>query len=133
MFALDDGRVIDATTRGNVARYINHSCGGGTGNVAINPLTGKMEARGKGVRALERRTSAPPAFTSLAISLSLTIRVALLCECVCLALNCWRTAAAELHGEVFLHWWRAQDHHVHPERGLDRGGAHIRLQIRQGG
>ena len=52
MFALDDGRVIDATTRGNVARYINHSCGGGTGNVAINPLTGKMEARGKGVRAL---------------------------------------------------------------------------------
>eukprot|EP01043_Picozoa_sp_COSAG02_P033943 COSAG02_NODE_2344_length_9101_cov_11.972117_11_plen_33_part_01 len=33
MFALDDGRVIDATTRGNVARYINHSCGGGSGNV----------------------------------------------------------------------------------------------------
>jgi hypothetical protein len=49
MFALDDGRVIDATTRGNVARYINHSCGGGNGSVQTNNLTGKTEAKGKGV------------------------------------------------------------------------------------
>src|SRR5215203_4944288 len=26
-FSLDDGRVIDATVRGNAARWINHSCG----------------------------------------------------------------------------------------------------------
>jgi SET domain-containing protein len=79
MFALDDGRVIDATTRGNVARYINHSCGGGSGNVHINPLTGKMEASGKGVRAIAHSASLLTARCCPSVQISLKICAALLC------------------------------------------------------
>lgn len=85
MFALDDGRVIDATTRGNVARYINHSCGGGSGNVQTNPLTGKMEARGKGVRALDSQHVTH--VNRVLASISLTITDFLLCRVLCLTCN----------------------------------------------
>ncbi len=76
MFALDDGRVIDATTRGNVARYINHSCGGGSGNVQVNPVTGKMEASGKGVRAIAH---SPPLLTLPFDTISIDYFAVLVC------------------------------------------------------
>ena len=65
MFALDDGRIIDATQRGNVARYINHSCGGGDGNVETNTRTGRMEAKGKGPNCMAKYFTVVRPFRSL--------------------------------------------------------------------
>ena len=65
MFALDDGRIIDATQRGNVARYINHSCGGGDGNVETNTRTGRMEAKGKGPNCMAKYFTVVRPFHSL--------------------------------------------------------------------
>ena len=65
MFALHDGRIIDATQRGNVARYINHSCGGGDGNVETNTRTGRMEAKGKGPNCMAKYFTVVRPFDSL--------------------------------------------------------------------